>query len=147
MVKASLIYCVMALWCVLSVKCATKTAPAPTQECATVILTMADCLSFVTSGSTVKKPEGGCCTGLKTVLKTAPDCLCQTFKSSGQLGIALDMQKAMTLPSACGVKAPPSIATCNLSVAPGASPGELFLPFSCLSMLWLENWFVCNYIA
>ncbi|KAM7510903.1 hypothetical protein LguiB_009778 [Lonicera macranthoides] len=45
-------------------------APAPAVDCSSVILNLADCLSFVTASSTVKKPEGSFRSGLKTVLKT-----------------------------------------------------------------------------
>ncbi|PIA48068.1 hypothetical protein AQUCO_01400572v1 [Aquilegia coerulea] len=121
MVKVAVILCVLALWGVCDVNCATKSAPAPSQDCSTLILGMTDCLPFVTSGDPAKKPEGGCCAGLKSVLKTAPECLCETFKNVGQFGIVLNMTKAMTLPSACNVKAPP-FSQCGLSVAPAGSP-------------------------
>ncbi|KAK9166799.1 hypothetical protein Scep_001990 [Stephania cephalantha] len=87
-------------------------APAPSVDCTTLIYSMADCLSFVTNGSEVKKPEGGCCSGLKTVLKTDAECLCEAFKSSSQLGVVLNVTKAAGLPAACGVKAP-SITNCG----------------------------------
>ncbi|XP_072056361.1 microtubule-destabilizing protein 60-like [Arachis hypogaea] len=67
---------------------------------------MADCLSFVTNGSTTTKPEGNCCSGLKSVLKTAPQCLCEAFKSSAQFGVVLNVTKALALPAACKVSAP-----------------------------------------
>ncbi|KAG5525992.1 hypothetical protein RHGRI_032324 [Rhododendron griersonianum] len=86
-------------------------APPPAPDCSTVILNLVDCLSYVTSGSTVSKPEGNCCSGLKTVLKTNADCLCEAFKNSAQLGVTLNVTKALDLPSAC------------LSVAPGGAPG------------------------
>ncbi|KAF5196753.1 Non-specific lipid-transfer protein-like protein [Thalictrum thalictroides] len=121
MVKIAVILCVLALWCVCNVNCATKSAPAPSQDCTTLILGMTDCLPFVTSGDPAKKPEGGCCAGLKSVLKSAPECICQTFKNVGQFGVTLNITKAMTLPSACNVKAPP-FSQCGLSVAPAGSP-------------------------
>ncbi|XP_010484179.1 PREDICTED: non-specific lipid-transfer protein-like protein At5g64080 [Camelina sativa] len=97
-------------------------APAPSVDCSTIILNMADCLSFVTSGGTVTKPEGTCCSGLKTVLKTDAECLCEAFKSSASLGVTLNITKASTLPAACKLHAP-SIANCGLSVAPTVAPG------------------------
>ncbi|XP_058191906.1 non-specific lipid transfer protein GPI-anchored 31-like isoform X2 [Rhododendron vialii] len=95
-------------------------APPPAPDCSTVILNLVDCLSYVTSGSTVSKPEGTCCSGLKTVLKTNADCLCEAFKNSAQLGVTLNVTKALDLPSACRVSAP-SISNC-VSVAPGGAP-------------------------
>ncbi|XP_052109385.1 microtubule-destabilizing protein 60 [Arachis duranensis] len=97
-------------------------APAPAVDCSSLVLTMADCLSFVTNGSTTTKPEGNCCSGLKSVLKTAPQCLCEAFKSSGQFGVVLNVTKALALPAACKVSAP-SASNCGLSETPAAAPG------------------------
>lgn len=91
---------------------ANHAAPPPAPDCSTVILNLVDCLSYVTSGSTVSKPEGTCCSGLKTVLKTNPDCLCEAFKNSAQLGVTLNVTKALDLPSACRVSGP-SISNCG----------------------------------
>ncbi|CAH2051986.1 unnamed protein product [Thlaspi arvense] len=95
-------------------------------DCSSLILNMADCLSFVTSGSTVKIPEGTCCSGLKTVIRSGPGCLCEAFKNSASLGVTLDLTKAASLPSVCKVAAPPS-ARCGLSVSasPPASAPDL----------------------
>ncbi|XP_057746060.1 non-specific lipid transfer protein GPI-anchored 31-like [Arachis stenosperma] len=97
-------------------------APAPAVDCSSLVLTMADCLSFVTNGSTTTKPEGNCCSGLKSVLKTAPQCLCEAFKSSAQFGVVLNVTKALALPAACKVSAP-SASNCGLSETPAAAPG------------------------
>ncbi|GMJ03446.1 xylogen protein 1, glycosylphosphatidylinositol-anchored lipid protein transfer 31 [Hibiscus trionum] len=93
----------------------------PAVDCSTLILNMADCLSFVSSGSEVSKPEGTCCSGLKTVLKTGPECLCEAFKSSASMGVSLNVTKASTLPAACKVSAP-SATNCAVSVTPAAAP-------------------------
>ncbi|KAJ1434947.1 Bifunctional inhibitor/plant lipid transfer protein/seed storage helical domain [Sesbania bispinosa] len=90
---------------------------------------MADCLSFVTNGSTITKPEGTCCSGLKSVLKTAPSCLCEAFKSSSQFGVVLNVTKALSLPAACKVSAP-SVTNCGLSETPAAAPAESISPAS-----------------
>ncbi|KAJ6348414.1 hypothetical protein OIU76_004809 [Salix suchowensis] len=80
---------------------------------------MGDCLSFVSNGSTSTKPEGTCCSGLKTVLSTDAECLCEAFKSSAQFGIVLNVTKALSLPSACKIHAPPA-SNCGLTTT--ASP-------------------------
>ncbi|XVF44732.1 hypothetical protein PTKIN_Ptkin02bG0147700 [Pterospermum kingtungense] len=108
------------------------TAPSPSSsssvDCSSLILNMADCLSFVSSGSEVSKPEGSCCSGLKTVLKADADCLCEAFKSSASLGVTLNVTKALTLPSVCKVSAP-SATNCASALpsttagAPTAFPG------------------------
>ncbi|KAF7842610.1 non-specific lipid-transfer protein-like protein [Senna tora] len=92
---------------------------------------MADCLSFVSNGSTTTKPEGNCCSGLKTVLKADAACLCEAFRSSAQLGVVLNVTKAVTLPAACKVSAP-SATNCQLSDTPASAPaaGDLSSPES-----------------
>ncbi|XP_014515786.1 non-specific lipid-transfer protein-like protein At5g64080 [Vigna radiata var. radiata] len=120
--KLSFIVCFMALCAIdLAQSASSHQAPAPSVDCSTLVLTMADCLSFVTNGSTVTKPEGTCCSGLKSVLKTAPVCLCEAFKSSAQFGVILNVTKATSLPAACKVSAP-SAANCGLSESPVAAP-------------------------
>ncbi|KAI3770219.1 hypothetical protein L6452_01345 [Arctium lappa] len=112
-------------------------APAPAADCSTVILNMADCLSYVTAGSTVKKPEGTCCSGLKTVLKTDAECLCEAFKNSAQLGVSLNVTKALDLPSACHINAP-SATNCGMSLGTGAAPvvvaSIMFVTMDCSSI-------------
>ncbi|CAN1799094.1 Non-specific lipid transfer protein GPI-anchored 31 [Linum perenne] len=103
-------------------------APAPAADCSTVVLSLSDCLNYVLKGSTTTKPEGTCCSGLKSVLKTDAACLCQAFQSSGTLGVPLNMTKALTLPSACKLQAPP-MSACQrvlvfaVSMAPAGAPG------------------------
>lgn len=114
--KFSLILCVVvAIWAVdlaHGASSPTQHAPSPSVDCSSLVLTMADCLSFVTNDSTITKPEGTCCSGLKSVLKSAPSCLCEAFKSSAQFGVVLNVTKALTLPAACKVSAP-SVTNCG----------------------------------
>lgn len=97
-----------------------STAPVPPAaaaggaECSSIILDMADCLSYVNGDATVKKPEGNCCSGLKKVLKTHAECLCEGFRNAAQFGVTLNMTRALDLPSACRVSAPPvSVTDCG----------------------------------
>ncbi|KAG4110544.1 hypothetical protein ERO13_D13G055250v2 [Gossypium hirsutum] len=89
-------------------------APSPsfssTGDCTFLFINMADCLSFVSSGSQVAKPEGNCCSGLKTVLDTNGECLCEAFK------------KAFTLPALCKISTS-SVPKCALSLTPAGAPG------------------------
>ncbi|XP_052194789.1 non-specific lipid transfer protein GPI-anchored 11-like isoform X1 [Diospyros lotus] len=96
-------------------------AAAAAADCSSLVMNMVDCLSFVTSGSTVNTPEGTCCSGLKTVLKSDAQCLCDAFKNSAQLGVTLNVSKALSLPTACHVAAP-SVNNCGLSLVSGAAP-------------------------
>ncbi|KAI9120471.1 hypothetical protein K1719_007504 [Acacia pycnantha] len=125
--KTFLILCLLAIWAVAVAHGASSSAhhapsPSPSADCSNLILNMADCLAFVSSGSTTMKPSGSCCSGFKTVLKTSPECICEAFKSSSQLGVSLNLTKAMTLPAACKVSAP-SFSNCGVSVTPAAAPG------------------------
>ncbi|XP_052194791.1 non-specific lipid transfer protein GPI-anchored 11-like isoform X2 [Diospyros lotus] len=102
-------------------------AAAAAADCSSLVMNMVDCLSFVTSGSTVNTPEGTCCSGLKTVLKSDAQCLCDAFKNSAQLGVTLNVSKALSLPTACHVAAP-SVNNCGLSLVSGAAPGAAASP-------------------
>ncbi|XP_019168756.1 PREDICTED: non-specific lipid-transfer protein-like protein At2g13820 [Ipomoea nil] len=112
----------LALWAVTA-DSAHHSAPAPAVDCNSVVLNLADCLSFVTNGSTTKKPEGTCCSGLKMVLKSNAECLCEGFKNSAQLGVVLNVTKALSLPAACHVSAP-SVSNCGLSSGTISSPAH-----------------------
>ncbi|KAL1534321.1 non-specific lipid transfer protein GPI-anchored 11-like [Salvia divinorum] len=96
-------------------------SPAAAADCTSLVASMADCLPFVTAGGAAQKPEGNCCSGLKTVVKANPQCLCDAFRNSAQLGVTLNVSKALTLPAACRVSAP-SLSTCALSAGVGAAP-------------------------
>ncbi|XP_022141909.1 non-specific lipid-transfer protein-like protein At5g64080 [Momordica charantia] len=120
--KLSLALCALAVLAVnFSGVAPAHDAPPPAVDCSSLILNMADCLSFVSNDSTTTKPEGSCCTGLKTVLKADADCLCEAFKNSAQLGVVLNVTKALSLPAACKVSAP-AAANCKLSTSPAGSP-------------------------
>ncbi|BAT86855.1 non-specific lipid transfer protein GPI-anchored 31-like [Vigna umbellata] len=97
-------------------------APAPSVDCSAVVLTLADCLPFVSDDGAQTKPQGTCCSALKTVLTTAPNCLCDSFKNSGSLGIAINVTKALTLPAACKLSTP-SLSNCGLSPSSAPAPG------------------------
>ncbi|WJX26308.1 hypothetical protein P8452_15247 [Trifolium repens] len=129
--KFSLILCIFAIWAINFTNGASSShnAPSPSVDCTSLVSSLVDCLSFVTNDSTISKPAGTCCSGLKTVLKTAPSCLCEAFKSSSQFGVVLNVTKALTLPSVCKVTAP-SLSNCGLSDAPAAAPGVSLSPGS-----------------
>uniref|UniRef100_A0A7N0VFM4 Bifunctional inhibitor/plant lipid transfer protein/seed storage helical domain-containing protein n=1 Tax=Kalanchoe fedtschenkoi TaxID=63787 RepID=A0A7N0VFM4_KALFE len=125
-----LIFRIVSMLALLAVGCVNgathrHSAPAPAPSaaayCSALIMDMADCLTYVSSGSSVTKPEGTCCAGLKTVLRTRAECLCEGLKSSSQMGIVLNVTKAATLPAACSLSAP-SVSNCGLG-APTGMPG------------------------
>ncbi|KAJ3676982.1 hypothetical protein LUZ60_002706 [Juncus effusus] len=93
----------------------------PPADCMSTLMNMADCLTFAENGSTITKPEKGCCPGLKMVVDQNVVCLCQLFTNSADLGITLDFKKALTLPSVCHVKTPP-FSECNITLPGVSSP-------------------------
>ncbi|KAK9111089.1 hypothetical protein Scep_018608 [Stephania cephalantha] len=101
-------------------------APSPSPECTTIVYDMIDCLSYIDAGSDKARPTAECCTGVKSVLRTDPDCLCAALNGAVELGIQLDVSRALGLPSACGQTTPPGLNNCGLSVpdAPSPSPAS-----------------------
>ncbi|KAK1267552.1 hypothetical protein QJS04_geneDACA023222 [Acorus gramineus] len=96
-------------------------APSPSVDCNNAILGLVDCLSYVQKGSNTTKPEKSCCTGLEGLVKAGEvGCLCEVLKSSSSFGITLDFNKALGLPSACGVSTPP-ISKCGISSVTGSA--------------------------
>ena len=73
---------------------------------------MVVCLGYVQDGSTVTVPSATCCDELKQVMKASPSCLCEEFKMASDLGIKLNMTRALGLPQACSVQAP-DVADCS----------------------------------
>ncbi|KAF5933964.1 hypothetical protein HYC85_030135 [Camellia sinensis] len=97
-------------------------APAPSVDCTTLIYGMSDCLTYLTVGSNETNPEDTCCTGLKTVLDTDANCLCEGLKSSASLGFNIDFKKAKAIPSVCKIPTLPSLTGCDLTSSP-STPG------------------------
>lgn len=87
-------------------------APGPaSSDCQTALLGLADCLSYVTPGSKMTKPEKPCCPELAGLVKDNPICLCSLLansNSSNSLGIPVDVNRALKLPSVCKVQTPPA---------------------------------------
>ncbi|XP_022875653.1 non-specific lipid-transfer protein-like protein At2g13820 [Olea europaea var. sylvestris] len=103
------------------------TAPAPalappaTEDCISLIFNMVDCMTFLGNGGIETKPEGSCCSGFKMVVDKNADCICKALKSSISLGIEVNMNKAMKLPSACGLSSF-KLADCKVKIPSTAAP-------------------------
>lgn len=83
-------------------------APGPASlDCFSVLLNMSDCLSFVEVGSNLTKPDSPCCPELAGLVESNPVCLCQLLGEPDKVGISIDVNKALKLPSACGISTPP----------------------------------------
>ncbi|KAL1555126.1 non-specific lipid transfer protein GPI-anchored 11-like [Salvia divinorum] len=82
-------------------------APAPSLDCFTYLLNLSDCLTFVEKGSNLTQPADGCCPELGNLVDTQPICLCQLLGDPSQVGISVDLNRALKLPSLCNVTTPP----------------------------------------
>ncbi|KAL6179516.1 hypothetical protein ACLB2K_051031 [Fragaria x ananassa] len=91
---------------------APSTSPS-SPDCTKAIYAMSDCIPFLSEGIQTTSPERSCCSGYETVVKSGPVCVCQSFEGTADMGIRLNMTKAMTLSSACGIKNAPPRDNCN----------------------------------
>lgn len=116
MVRMLIVSCILATWFAMSNSALfdeyeydVQTAPsmAPSTDCSVLVYDMSDCVSFLSDGSTDTEPDHPCCSGLETVIETDADCVCEAFMMSSQMGIQLNMTRALALPGACGVSGPP----------------------------------------
>ncbi|KZV30577.1 xylogen-like protein 11-like [Dorcoceras hygrometricum] len=106
-----------------------STAPPPGPDCLVYLLKLSDCLTYVESGSNLTKPEKGCCSELADLVATQPICLCQLLGNPDKVGIPVDINKALTLPSVCKVSTPP-VSLCSAIGVPvaGLAPSESPVP-------------------
>lgn len=89
------------------------TAPSPAgSSCFTVLVNMSDCLTYVEDGSNLTKPDKGCCPELAGLVDSHPICLCELLGNPDSIGIKINLNKALKLPSVCGVITPP-VSTCS----------------------------------
>ncbi|XP_022960576.1 non-specific lipid transfer protein GPI-anchored 2-like [Cucurbita moschata] len=101
--------------------------PAVATDCFTTLLNMSDCLSYVSAGSKDVKPDKHCCPELAGLVESSPSCLCQLLSDPNKVGLTIDVDRAMKLPSACNVSTPP-VNLCSLlgfpvgSNSPGSAP-------------------------
>ncbi|CAL5425637.1 unnamed protein product [Camellia sinensis] len=88
-------------------------APGPggAMDCRTNLLNMSDCLTYVEAGSNLTKPDKACCPELAGLVESNPLCLCQLLGNTSAIGIQIELNKALNLPTVCAVETPP-ISTC-----------------------------------
>ncbi|CAL5425639.1 unnamed protein product [Camellia sinensis] len=89
-------------------------APGPggAMDCMTSLANMSDCLTYVQAGSNLTKPDKACCPELAGLVESNPICLCQLLgNTSATIGIQIELNKALNLPTVCAVQTPP-ISTC-----------------------------------
>ncbi|KAK9110643.1 hypothetical protein Sjap_018703 [Stephania japonica] len=97
-------------------------APSPSADCTAIVYDMIDCLSYIEAGSDEAKPSAECCIGVKSVLRTEAECLCTALNGAIELGIQLDVTRALGLPLHCGQTTPPDLNNCGLSASDAPSP-------------------------
>ncbi|KAF7815465.1 xylogen-like protein 11 isoform X2 [Senna tora] len=98
-----------------------KPAPAPAvSECFRALVNTSDCLTYVEVGSNLTKPEKGCCPEVAGLIESNPICLCELLSHPEAIGIKIDVNKALKLPSDCGMsnKSTPTIASCSAEGVP-----------------------------
>lgn len=87
-------------------------SPAAGGGCFNALMNMSDCLTFVSDGSNQTKPDKGCCPELAGLYDSNPICLCELLGNPDSIGIKIDLNQALKLPSACGLDTPP-VSTCS----------------------------------
>ncbi|KAL4353887.1 hypothetical protein GQ457_06G029200 [Hibiscus cannabinus] len=90
-------------------------AGANAQSCTSALTSLAPCLNYITGN--MSTPSSTCCSQLRTVVQSSPQCLCSALNSGASLGITINQTLAMQLPGACQVQTPP-VSQCN-----GGTPG------------------------
>ncbi|KAF8772439.1 hypothetical protein HU200_005766 [Digitaria exilis] len=85
-------------------------------ECSDKLAGLATCLTYVQDQASAPTPY--CCAGLKTVLQTSRKCLCVLVKDRDDpnLGLKLNVTKALGLPAVCN--APANISDCPSTSSP-----------------------------
>ncbi|THU54320.1 hypothetical protein C4D60_Mb10t23840 [Musa balbisiana] len=96
-------------------------APPPALDCSGAMLNLSACLTYAEAGSNLTRPGKGCCRRLASVVDTEPVCLCQLIGDNDVFGVEIDTTKALALPTACRVDAPPAT-LCAVLGAPIESP-------------------------
>nr|TKW31029.1 hypothetical protein SEVIR_2G078200v2 [Setaria viridis] len=95
-------------------------------ECSDKLVGLATCLTYVQDEASAPTPD--CCAGLKTVLQSSRKCLCVLVKDKDDpnLGLKLNVTKALGLPAVCN--APANISDCPrlLNLAPNSKEAQVF---------------------
>ncbi|KAI4382189.1 hypothetical protein MLD38_008184 [Melastoma candidum] len=98
-------------------------APSPSSDCFDTLVNMSDCLTYVETGSNLTVPDKACCPELAGMVENTPVCLCQLLGNTSSLGIDIDLQRALRLPSACDVVTP-SATLCSAVGVPIPGPAS-----------------------
>ncbi|XP_051129856.1 non-specific lipid transfer protein GPI-anchored 5-like [Andrographis paniculata] len=112
----------IALVMILAAAVGWSVAAAQSDDCTNVLIGLSPCLNYISGNSS--SPSNGCCTQLRTVVGSQPQCLCQVLNGGGSaLGLNINQTQAMALPRACNVQTPP-VSQCSSAGSPSGSPGS-----------------------
>uniref|UniRef100_A0A0E0LI87 Bifunctional inhibitor/plant lipid transfer protein/seed storage helical domain-containing protein n=1 Tax=Oryza punctata TaxID=4537 RepID=A0A0E0LI87_ORYPU len=99
-------------------------------ECSEKLVALSTCLTFVQDQAVAPTPD--CCSGLKTVLAASRKCLCVLIKDRDDpnLGLKINVTKALSLPQLCN--APANISDCPrlLNLPPNSKDAQIFEQFA-----------------
>ncbi|XP_051143286.1 non-specific lipid transfer protein GPI-anchored 12-like [Andrographis paniculata] len=98
-------------------------APSPETDCMSVLINMADCLSYVEADSNLTKPDPLCCHEVSDLISTQPVCLCKFLANSSQFGLSdIDTNKALKLSTLCNISASAQLCSVIGVPVPGLAP-------------------------
>ena len=82
-------------------------------DCTSALVSLSPCMDYI-SGNGTSAPSASCCSQLKSVVQSKPDCLCAAIggDASSVGGVTIDRSRALGLPAACNVTTPP-VSQCN----------------------------------
>ncbi|RLN42737.1 uncharacterized protein C2845_PM01G31340 [Panicum miliaceum] len=90
-------------------------------DCTSALVSLSPCMDYI-SGNGTSAPSASCCSQLKAVVQSKPQCLCAAIG-----GVEIDRSRALGLPAACNVQTPPA-SQCNAGSSDGGSKATPSLP-------------------
>ena len=74
----------------------------PDSDCSAIVYDVLDCIPYLSAESEQTKVDALCCSSFEAVLEISRECICVALKGSRELGLTLNIARAIALPSACG---------------------------------------------
>uniref|UniRef100_A0A7N2N806 Bifunctional inhibitor/plant lipid transfer protein/seed storage helical domain-containing protein n=1 Tax=Quercus lobata TaxID=97700 RepID=A0A7N2N806_QUELO len=107
----------------------------PASDCSAIVYDVLECIPYLSAGSEQTKVDALCCSSFEAVLEISRECICVALRGSRELGLTLNIARAIALPSACGSSVL-SFTDCDINppnsspTAPSPSPPEYTPPSS-----------------
>ncbi|CAL4918523.1 unnamed protein product [Urochloa decumbens] len=90
-------------------------------DCTSALVSLSPCMDYI-SGNGSSTPSSSCCSQLKSVVQSKPQCLCAVIGGGGAStslgGVTIDRDRTLGLPAACNVQTPPA-SQCNAGSSSG----------------------------